>query len=97
MRRRPAVTPLALYTRWMLQRRAGITPKEPWPAPVVDTIKPHVEKYAQAWPACGHRKIHALMRADGYPVSVSTVERAMRRRHLLQQVAYQAERALEEF
>ncbi len=40
-------------------------------------------KYAEAWPAWGHRKIAALMRADGHTVSTSTVERALRRRGLL--------------
>ena len=84
--------PRRTYTRWMARRRAGTAPKGPWPAPAVDASEPIVEKYAQAWPAWGHRKIHALMRADGYVVSVSTVERAMRRRNLLQPVAYQAER-----
>ena len=65
------------------QARAGNPPKGPWPASAVEAAEPIVEKYAQDWPAWGHRKIHALMRADGYDVSVSTVERALRRRNLL--------------
>ena len=80
------------YTRWISKQRAGNPPKGPWPAPAVEAFEPVVEKYAQAWPAWGHRKIHALMRADGHEVSVSTVERAMRRRNLLQSTEYQAER-----
>jgi putative transposase len=52
----------------------GNPPKGPWPAPVVERVEPVVEKYAQAWHAWGHRKIHALMRADGYDVSVPTVD-----------------------
>ncbi len=49
-------------------------------------------KYAEAWPAWGHRKIAALMRADGHAVSTSTVERALRRRGLLLPVGYRADR-----
>jgi putative transposase len=40
----------------------------------------------------GHRKIAALMRADGHQVSTSTVERALRRRGLLLPVGYGADR-----
>jgi putative transposase len=49
-------------------------------------------KYAADRPAWGHRKIHWLMAADGIDVSASSVERAMRRRGLLQQIGYQSER-----
>jgi len=51
-----------------------------------------VAKYAADWPAWGHRKIYGLMRADGHRLSMSGVERAMRRRGLLQSVDYQGER-----
>lgn len=51
-----------------------------------------MEKYAQVRPPWGHRKIHALLRADGPDVSVSTVERAMRRRNLVQPVEYAVQR-----
>ncbi len=44
------------------------------------------------WPAWGHRKICALMAAGGHRASVSTAERAMRRRGLLQPVDYQGQR-----
>jgi len=84
--------PRRTYTRWLAKVRAGYPTKGPWPTPAVEAIEPIVEKYAADWPAWGHRKIHALMRADGYDVSVSTVERAMRRRNLLQPVEYQRER-----
>lgn len=88
--------PRRSYTRWLARARAAaqapLPAKGPWPAPVLERVEPIVEKYAQAWPAWGHRKIWWLMRADGYEVSVSTVERAMRRRHLLQPVAYQRQR-----
>ncbi|WP_131805162.1 integrase core domain-containing protein [Mycobacteroides abscessus] len=49
-------------------------------------------KYAADWPAWGHRKIAALMRADGYEVSTSTVQRALRRRDLLLPQGFRADR-----
>jgi putative transposase len=42
--------------------------------------------------AWGHRKIAAMMRADGYEVSTSTVERALRRRGLLLPSGFRADR-----
>jgi transposase InsO family protein len=39
----------------------------PWPSPKVDRFEPIAAKYAEEWPAWGHRKIAAL-RADGYEV-----------------------------
>ncbi|WP_253865726.1 DDE-type integrase/transposase/recombinase [Prauserella halophila] len=85
--------PRRSYTRWLARERAGGGPgKGPWPAPAVEAAEPIVEKYAQVWPAWGHRKIYGLLVADGYDFSASTVERAMRRRNLLQPVTYQRER-----
>ena len=55
----------------------------------MEGIEPTTEKYASAWPAWGHRKIWAMMRADHYEVSASSVLRAMARRNLLQPVRYQ--------
>lgn len=73
--------------RWRAGEPAG------WPAPVVDRIEPTVAKFAEAWPAWGHRKVWALARAEGHDVgSQASVARAMRRRGLLQPVNYQAER-----
>jgi transposase InsO family protein len=60
--------------------------------PAVDEIEATAAKYAEAWPAWGHRKIAALMRADGYQVSTSTVERALRRRGLLLPRGFRADR-----
>src|SRR5690348_14481516 len=54
--------------------------KGPWPAPRVDAIDALAAKYAADWPAWGHRKVAAMMRADGHAVSTSTVQRALRRR-----------------
>jgi transposase InsO family protein len=84
--------PRRTYHRWQARVRAGSPPKGPWPAPVVDAVEPLVAKYAADWPAWGHRKIYGLMRADGLRLSMSSVERAMRRRGLLQPIDYQGER-----
>jgi hypothetical protein len=72
--------------------RAGDPPKGPWPAPVVDALERVAAKYAAHWPAWGHRKIHQMMAADRHTASRSSVERALRRRDLLQPVDYQGER-----
>jgi putative transposase len=58
----------------------------------VDEVEAVAAKYAEAWPAWGHRKIAALLRADDYPVSSSTVERALRRRGLLLPRGFRADR-----
>jgi putative transposase len=84
--------PRRSYARWQARARAGASAQGPWPAPVVDAAEPVVAKYAADWPGWGHRKIFGLMRADGYQGSASSVERAMRRRGLLQPVDYQGER-----
>jgi len=85
--------PRRSYVRWQARERAGRpAEKGPWPAPVVDPLEPVAAKYAADWPAWGHRKIHAMMAVDGHEASVSSVERALRRRDLLQPVDYQRER-----
>lgn len=85
--------PRRTYQYRLAKHRAGDPPKGPWPAPVVDRIEPVVAKYAQDWPAWGHRKIAAIARIDGHDIgSMSSVKRAMARRGLLQPVRYQAER-----
>jgi transposase InsO family protein len=85
--------PRRTYQRRLAAHRSGQpTSKGPWPAPLVDAVEPVAAKYAADWPAWGHRKIHALMAVDGHAASASTVERALRRRGLLQPVDYQGER-----
>ena len=85
--------PRRTYTYRLAKHRAGDPEKGPWPAPVVDRIEPLVDKYAQDWPAWGHRKIRVIAAADGHDVgSEASVKRAMARRDLLQPVHYQAER-----
>ena len=60
--------------------------------PKVDDIEATAAKYAVGWPAWGHRKIAAMMRADGHQVSTSTVQRALRRRGLLLPTGFRADR-----
>jgi hypothetical protein len=67
-------------------------PHGSWPAPKVERFEPIAANYAEEWPAWMHRKIAALTRADGYAVSTSTVERALRRRGLLLPRGYRADR-----
>lgn len=75
--------PRRTYHRRLARLRDGERDKGPWPTPAVDEMEAVAAKYAEAWPAWGHRKIAALMRADGHQVSTSTMERALRRRGLL--------------
>jgi transposase InsO family protein len=84
--------PRRTYHRWQANARRTGRAKGPWPAPVVEAVEPLVAKYAADWPGCGHRKIFGLMRADKITVSASSVERAMRRRGLLQPIDYQGVR-----
>jgi putative transposase len=84
--------PERTYWRRLARNRSGKLPKGPWPSPKVDQIEAVAAKYAAEWPAWGHRKIAAMMRADGYQVSTSTVERALRRRGLLLPSGFRADR-----
>lgn len=79
---------------WYYWRAAHIDgrPVRRWPAPVVDMVEELAAEKAHTWSAWGHRKIWAMLRADGVHVSQSSVERALRRRDLLKPQRYQAER-----
>jgi transposase InsO family protein len=63
-----------------------------WPARVVDALEPAAAETAHRYAAWGHRKIWAMLRADGVRVSASSVQRALRRRGLLLPRRYHAER-----
>jgi putative transposase len=89
---RLAGIPERTYRYRLARHRAGQPIKGPWPTPAVDAIEAVAAKYAEAWPAWGHRKIAALMRVDGHAVSISTVHRALRRHGLLLPVGYRADR-----
>lgn len=84
--------PERTYRRRLARLRAGDQVKGPWPAPKVEAVEALAAKYAADWPAWGHRKIAALMRADGHDASTSTVERALRRRNLLLPQGFRADR-----
>lgn len=83
--------PERTYRHRLARLRAGRSTKGPWPAPTIDAIEPIAAKYAADRPAWGHRKIAAMLRADGYQVSDSTVERALRRRNLLLPQGFRAD------
>lgn len=57
-----------------------------------ERIEQPAAQLALEWPAWGHRKIWALLTADGFDASQATVRRALARRGLLQPVGYQAQR-----
>jgi len=62
------------------RNRAGAAPaKGPWPTPAVDAMEEVLERYVRRYPQYGHRRIHAIVAADGHSASPSTVLRAMQR------------------
>lgn len=79
---------------WYDWRAAALSgrPRKRWPAPVVDAIAEPAAAEAHKWSAWGHRKIWAMMRADGISASQSSVYRALHRQGLLQPARYHAER-----
>jgi hypothetical protein len=87
-----AEIPERTYHRRLAKYRAGKRSKGPWPSPKVDAIEAVAAKYAADWPAWGHRKIAAMMRADGHVVSTSTVLRPLRRSGLLLPSGFRAGR-----
>ncbi len=83
--------PVSTWYHWRAGELSG-RPVRRWPAPVVDAIEEAAAEQAHRWSAWGHRKIWAMLRADGVAVSRSSVERALRRRGLLLPARYQTER-----
>lgn len=82
--------PASTWYHWRAGHLRG-RPVRRWPAPVVDAIEEQAALTAHRWAAWGHRKIWAMLRADGVRVSRSSVLRALARRNLLMPVRYQAE------
>lgn len=83
--------PSSTWYYWRTSHMHG-RPVRTWPAPVVDALAERTIETAHKYSAWGHRKIWAMLRADGVDVSVSSVERTMRRANLLQPRRYLAER-----
>jgi transposase InsO family protein len=83
--------PRSTWYHWRAAHLHG-RPVRRWPAPVVDAIETRAAEQAYRWSAWGHRKIWAMLRADGIRVSRSSVLRALARRGLLMPLRYQAER-----
>jgi putative transposase len=83
--------PRSTYYYW---RNAHLSGREVgrWPAPVVDEVAAPAAEQAHKYSAWGHRKIWAMLRADGVTVSQSSIYRALKRQELLQPARYQAER-----
>lgn len=71
--------PRRSYFRQLVRLRSGETGNTRRPAPCTETCASIVAAYMAIWPEYGHRKLHALMMADGHITSPSTVLRAMRR------------------
>lgn len=87
-----AAIPRATWYRHARRQAADQPVRGPWPAPVRDRISQPACQLALEWPAWGHRKIHALLVADGFQASQATVKRALAGRGLLQPAGYQRER-----
>ncbi len=83
--------PRRTYHRW-LTRGGANAPKGAWPAPARERVEQAAAQLALEWPAWGHRKIWALLQADGFEASPATVRRALRARALLQPPAATRER-----
>lgn len=80
------------YRRWQAKARVDLPPKGPWPTPAQDAVERPAVDMASRWPAWGHRKITALLQADGVDCCEATVKRALARRQMLLPVTYKAER-----
>lgn len=63
-----------------------------WPTPVIDAIEQRAAEISEHYLPWGHRKIWAMLRADGVNVSASSVARALKRRDLLLPARYLKER-----
>jgi transposase InsO family protein len=83
----------ASYYRWRDSAEQG-RERRSWPAPVRGRIEQAAAQLALEWPAWGHRKIWALLEADGFNASQATVRRALKARALLQPPGASRERRM---
>jgi hypothetical protein len=84
--------PERTWRRHQARARTGLPAKGPWPHPARDRIRDAALGHALAHPAWGHRKVWAMCRHDGLPVSAATVLRLLREDGLLLEADYQRER-----
>jgi transposase InsO family protein len=84
--------PRSTYHRRLARAQQGQVGKGPWPAPVVEAITEDAVAMAQTWSAWGHRKVAAMLHADGHTASTSSILRALRRAGMVQPVDYQRQR-----
>lgn len=72
--------PRRTYCRSQARQRTGQpAAKGPWPSPSVDVVEKLLRDYLHEHPDLGHRRLHALLLADGHTTSPSTVLRAIQR------------------
>lgn len=83
--------PSSIWHYWRSCELAG-RPAKRWPTPVLDAIEEPAAELCVRYSAWSHRKIWAMLRADGVRVSASSVARALKRRDLLLPLCYQRER-----
>ena len=84
--------PERTYRRWQARSRARKPAKGPWPRPARSSNRDVVVALATQHPAWGHRKIWAMARHSGHPVTASTVLRILDDGGLLLKAHYQRER-----
>jgi len=72
--------PRSTYYYWRNGHLGGHEVKR-WPAPVVDEVAQSAAVHAAKFSAWGHRKIWAMLRADGITVSQSSIYRALNVKH----------------
>ncbi|WP_214405680.1 integrase core domain-containing protein [Pseudonocardia lacus] len=84
--------PERTWRRWQARTRTGAPLKGPWPRPARERARQAARRHALAHPAWGHRKVWAMCRHDGLPVSHASVLRLLRDEGLLLEANYQRER-----
>jgi putative transposase len=84
--------PERTWRRHQARARSGRSVKGPWPRPAREKVAEAARRHALAHPAWGHRKVWAMCRYEGHPVSQATVLRLLRDQGLLLEANYQRER-----
>jgi hypothetical protein len=84
--------PEQTWRRHQARTRRARPVKGPWPMPEPASYPRRRRRHALAHPAWGHRKVWAMCRHDGLPVSAATVLRLLREEGPLLEASYQRER-----